>query len=176
MLFASWTNTKKFPSFLKFYWGSCSDSFMDRGSRPEVFCKKDVVRNFTRFTGQHLCQSLVFNKAAGLNPGILLKKRLWHRCFPVNFVKFGAKPLCIEHLWWLLKNRITYQFTWREITNLIMVIICINNLMVAVFRQHLFKVKDPVRKSMIVKVTIKLVVPCVLKIHSERNSKITVKI
>ena len=27
-----------------------------------------------------------FNKAAGPRPSTLLKKRLWHRCFPVNVV------------------------------------------------------------------------------------------
>ena len=36
-----------------------------RSSRPEVFCK-GVLRNFTKFTGKHLCQSLFFNKVAGL--------------------------------------------------------------------------------------------------------------
>ena len=35
-----------------------------------------------------MCQSRFFNKAEGLRPAILLKKKLWHRCFPVNFVKF----------------------------------------------------------------------------------------
>ena len=30
---------------------------------------------------------------------ILLKKRLWHRCFPVNFVKFLRTPFFTEHLW-----------------------------------------------------------------------------
>ena len=35
---------------------------------PEVFCKKGVLENFTKFTGKHLCQSLFFN---------------WYRCFPV---------------------------------------------------------------------------------------------
>ena len=49
---------------------------------------KGVLRNFTKFRGKHLCQSLIFNKVAGLRPTTLLKKRLWHRCFPVNFVKF----------------------------------------------------------------------------------------
>ena len=29
-----------------------------------------------------------FNKVEGLRPATLLKMRLWHRCFPVNFVKF----------------------------------------------------------------------------------------
>ena len=41
---------------------------------------------------QHLCQSLFFNKVAGLSLASLLKKRLWHRCFPVNFVKFLRTP------------------------------------------------------------------------------------
>ena len=47
-----------------------------RSSRPEVFCKKGVLRNFTKFTGKHLCQSLFFNKVAGLWAATLLKKRL----------------------------------------------------------------------------------------------------
>ena len=41
---------------------------MYRSSRPEVFCKKGVLRNFAKFTGKHLCQRLFFNKAAGLRP------------------------------------------------------------------------------------------------------------
>ena len=32
----------------------------------EEFCKKDVLRNFGRFIGKHLCQRLFFNKVAGL--------------------------------------------------------------------------------------------------------------
>ena len=32
---------------------------------PEVFCKKKgVLRNFAKFTGKHLCQSLFFIKVA----------------------------------------------------------------------------------------------------------------
>ena len=72
-----------------------------RSSRPEVFCKKGVLRNFTKFIGKHLCQSLLFNRVAGLSPTNLLKKRFWHRCFPVNFVKFLRTPFLIEHLWCL---------------------------------------------------------------------------
>ena len=37
-----------------------------KNSRPEVFCKKDVLRNFPKFTGKHLCQGLFFNKVTGL--------------------------------------------------------------------------------------------------------------
>ena len=39
-----------------------------RNSRPEVFCKKGVLRNFAKFTGKHLLQSLFFDKDAGLRP------------------------------------------------------------------------------------------------------------
>ena len=36
-------------------------------SRPEVFCKKGVLRNFAKFTGKDLCQSLFFNEVAGVS-------------------------------------------------------------------------------------------------------------
>ena len=49
-----------------------------------------VLRSFAKLTGKYLCQSLFFNKVAGLRP--LLKKRLWYRCFPVNFAKFPRTP------------------------------------------------------------------------------------
>ena len=32
----------------------------------------------------------------------LLKKRLWNRCFPVNFTKFLRTPCLTKHLRWLL--------------------------------------------------------------------------
>ena len=63
-----------------------------RSSRLEVFCKKGVVRNFAKVTGKHLCQSLLFGIVEGLRPATLLKRRLWHRCFPANFVEFLRTP------------------------------------------------------------------------------------
>ena len=54
--------------------------------------KRGVLRNFAKFTGKHLCQSLFFNKVAGLRPATLLKKILCHRCFLVNFAKFLRIP------------------------------------------------------------------------------------
>ena len=38
-----------------------------RSSRPEVFCKNSVPRNFTKLAGKHLRQSLFFNNVAGLS-------------------------------------------------------------------------------------------------------------
>ena len=73
-----------------------------RSSRQEVFCKKSVLRNFEKFTGKYLCQSLLFNKVAGLRLATLLKRRLWHRRFPLNFAKFLRTPFLTEHIRWLL--------------------------------------------------------------------------
>ena len=53
-------------------------TIQSRTSRPEVFCEKGGACNFK------------------------IKKRLWHRCFPVNFAKFLRTPFLIEHLRWLL--------------------------------------------------------------------------
>ena len=54
--------------------------------------RKGILRHFGKFKGKHLCQSLFFNKVADLRPVTLLKKRLWHRCFPANFAKCLTIP------------------------------------------------------------------------------------
>ena len=41
-----------------------------------MFCKKGVRRNFAKFTGKHLCQSLFFNKVAGLACNFIKKEAL----------------------------------------------------------------------------------------------------
>ena len=41
---------------------------------------------------ENTCASLFFNKVAGLRTATLVKKRPWHRCFPVNFMKFLGIP------------------------------------------------------------------------------------
>ena len=46
----------------------CKDPSDYSSSCPEVFCKKNVLRNFGKFTGKHLCQNLFLNKVAGLRP------------------------------------------------------------------------------------------------------------
>ena len=79
-----------------------------RSSHGRCSIKKDVLKNFVKFTRKHLCQSHFFNIVEVLSsvnvttsggicglvtfiekrPTTLLKKRFGHRCFPVNFVKF----------------------------------------------------------------------------------------
>ena len=68
-------------------------------------------RRYT-FDFKHLCQSFLFNKVAA--PATLLKKRLWHRCFPVNFAKFLRTPFFTEHLWWLLLCAMKFYF-WKNV-------------------------------------------------------------
>ena len=41
-------------------------TYLGRSSRPDVFCKKGGLRNIAKLTGKHLCQSIFFNKVAGL--------------------------------------------------------------------------------------------------------------
>ena len=59
-----------------------------RSSHLRCFVRKGVLRNFAKFTGKHLCQSLFFKKVAGLKPATLLKKRLGH----MNFAKVLRTP------------------------------------------------------------------------------------
>ena len=67
----NWKGLKaKDPAIFKILKGTGS-------SLPEVFCKKGGLRNFAKFTGKHLCQSL-------------------------NFAKVLRTPFLTEHFWWLL--------------------------------------------------------------------------
>ena len=70
----------------------------------EVFYKKSVLRNFAKFIEKHLCQNLFIK---------VLKKKLWHRCFPVNFAKFLKTPFLTEPFRqvFLNKKAIAQQFS-----------------------------------------------------------------
>ena len=58
-----------------------------RSSHRSCSVKRDVLRNFAKFAGKHLCKGLFLNKVAGLK-----KKRPWHRYLPANFVKLLRTP------------------------------------------------------------------------------------
>ena len=70
-----------------------TEAVVRRCSVKEVFLK--ILQ---KFKGKHLCESLSFNKVACLRPATLLKKKLWHRSFPVNFAKFLRALVLKEHL------------------------------------------------------------------------------
>ena len=54
-----------------------------------MFCKKVVLRNFAKFTGKHLCQSLFFNKVTDWRSAILLKKDTLAQVFSCQFCKIS---------------------------------------------------------------------------------------
>ena len=74
------------------HWEIFKNTYVFRGSRPEVFRKKGVVWIFTKFKGRHLRQSLFFDN---------FKKETLAQVFPVNFAKFLRTPFFTEHLRWL---------------------------------------------------------------------------
>ena len=83
-----------------------------------MFCRERVLRNFEKFTGKHLCQSLLFNKVAGLRTVTLLKKRFWYRRFPVNFSKFLTTPITEDLRWLLLKTTVNQLILREELVDL----------------------------------------------------------
>ena len=58
---------------------------------PGDVCKKDVLKNFAKFT----------NKLPRRWPATLLKKRLWDKFLAVNFAKSLEPSFSTEFLWWL---------------------------------------------------------------------------
>ena len=75
---------------------------------PEVFCKKGVLRNFAEFTGKHLCQSLFFNKVAGLflDPSLVPKTKkinvifMWRQvyCRYLDMMTWSITIFCSDFL------------------------------------------------------------------------------
>ena len=56
-------------------------SIINRSSRPEVFYKKDVLRNFAKFTGKQMRQSQFFNKISGWDSAQVFSCEFQERLF-----------------------------------------------------------------------------------------------
>ena len=101
---------------------------LNRSSRCSV---KKVFLEIPQNLQENTSATVFFlNKVTGLRPVTLLKKRLWHMCFLVNFEKFIRTPFSIEHPRWLplikrkvyvqKKNKISiiyqcfFSFIWSE--------------------------------------------------------------
>ena len=68
-----------------------SEGVAQRGSVTKV-----VLKNFTKFTGKHLCQSLLFYKIGGLEACNFIKKETMAQVLSCEFCKSGtpfATPL-----------------------------------------------------------------------------------
>ena len=51
-----------------FFLGSEGEDSSSEAVAQRCFVRKGVLRNFAKFTGKHLCQSLFSNKVTGLPP------------------------------------------------------------------------------------------------------------
>ena len=68
-----------------------------RSSYRRCSVKKCVLRNFAKFTGKHLYQSVFLNKVAGVSPATLLKKTL-AQVFSCEFCEISKNTSFTEHL------------------------------------------------------------------------------
>ena len=84
----------------------------NQSSRLKVFCIKSVLRNFAKFTGKHLCQSLFFNKIAGVRPATLLKKVTLAHVFYCEFCEISKNTFFTEHFWTTASVK-----TWLNLSN-----------------------------------------------------------
>ena len=65
---------------------------------PEMFCKKRCSQKFRKINRKTpVPEPQTFNKVPG-QACTLLKQRLWHRCFPVDFNKL-LRTRFAEHIW-----------------------------------------------------------------------------
>ena len=67
-----------------------TNHILDRSSCRRCSVRKDVLKNFAKFLGKHLCQDLFMSELKASN--FIKKRRLWYKCFPVNFAKFWRTP------------------------------------------------------------------------------------
>ena len=72
-----------------------------RNSFSQMCYRIVVLKSFEKFLRKTHVSEFFFNKVAGLRPLTLLKKRLRHRSFHVNFAKF-------THLTCFLRSRVHF--------------------------------------------------------------------
>ena len=69
-----------------------------RSIHRRCFVKKGVLKNSAKSTGKHLCQSLFFNKIAGLKACNFIKKETLTQVFFCEFCEISKNTFSKEHL------------------------------------------------------------------------------
>ena len=72
-----------------------------RNSHPEMFCKKDLLKNFAKNTRKQLCHSLFFESLRALACNFIKKESL-AQVFSCKFFDIFKNTFFIEHLLCLL--------------------------------------------------------------------------
>ena len=92
-LFVSLTSYHFLKMFLLVMFGRVSKPMQKQS--PRSFPLMGARKNFARFAGKYLYQTLFLSRN-------FIKKRLWLRCFPLNFAKLLSAPFCKYCRWLLL--------------------------------------------------------------------------
>ena len=75
-----------------------------------MFCKKRCSKTFCKFHRKTPMLQSLFNNVAGLQACIFIKKRLQHKCFPVNIAIFLRTPIlkyiCKRLILYFLKSKL----------------------------------------------------------------------
>ena len=73
-------------------------SFRFQSSHQRCYMKKDVLINFSKLTGKHLCRSLFLNKVAGLKACNFIEKKPLAQVFSCEFCEICKNTFFTEHL------------------------------------------------------------------------------
>ena len=91
-------------------WAINLDRVDVRSSHRRCYVRKGVLRNFAKFTGKNLCQSLFFNKVPGF-----IKRETLAQVFSCQFCEISKNTFFREHL------RVTasklFSCLWRRLKN-----------------------------------------------------------
>ena len=91
---------KSTVSFGQIYLQKQPPEFICRSSHQRCSIVKDVLGNFTKFTGKHLCKSLFFDKVVGLwgETCNFIKKETLAQVFSCEFCEISKNTFFTEHL------------------------------------------------------------------------------
>ena len=86
---------------------------LSRSSRRRCSVKKGILRNFAKFAGKHMCQTLFFNTVAGRLQ--LCYKQTLAQVFSCKFCEISKNTFFIEHLWAAASDYLQQQFVRSEV-------------------------------------------------------------
>ena len=75
------------------------DYFTFRSSHQRCSVKRGALRNFTKFAGKRLWQSLCLNKSVSVSGLQLIKKETLAQVFSCEFYEISGNTFFTEHLW-----------------------------------------------------------------------------
>ena len=110
-----------------------------RSSHQKCSMKKGIPRNFTKFTGKRLCQSLFLNKVVGLSCRPIKRETL-AQGFSCEFCESSKNTFFTEHdcfrALWRLATENPYRSAWKTfaVGKSVSIIVCRNIL--SNFREH----------------------------------------